>query len=74
MPTFETVAVEKNATAYEKAAFASAVDPSGLHLGYTLLKLRQRDMARIGTLYLNGGTWHGTRVLTTWPAPTVGPT
>jgi CubicO group peptidase (beta-lactamase class C family) len=63
LPAFEPVAVEENAAAYEKAGFAWPVDPSGLHLGYALLKIRPRDMVKIGTLYLNGGTWHGSRVL-----------
>jgi CubicO group peptidase (beta-lactamase class C family) len=62
-PAFEPLNSEENEAAYEKAGFAWPVDPSGLHLGYTLLKFRPRDMAKIGTLYLNGGTWHGSRVL-----------
>jgi CubicO group peptidase (beta-lactamase class C family) len=61
-PAFELLAVEKNLPAYERAGFAWPVDPSGLHVGFGLLKIRPSEMARIGTLYLNGGTWHGSRV------------
>jgi CubicO group peptidase (beta-lactamase class C family) len=62
-PAFEPLAAEENVPAYEKAGFAWPVDPSGLHLGFALLKIRPRDMVKIGTLYLHGGLWHGNRVL-----------
>jgi CubicO group peptidase (beta-lactamase class C family) len=62
-PAFEPVVVEENLPAYEKAGFAWPVDPSGLQVGFALLKIRPRDMAKLGALYLNDGTWHGKRVL-----------
>jgi CubicO group peptidase (beta-lactamase class C family) len=62
-PAFEPLAVEENLSAYERAGFSWPIDPSGLHVGFGLLKIRPRDMAAIGTLYLNGGTWRGNRVL-----------
>jgi CubicO group peptidase (beta-lactamase class C family) len=37
--------------------------PDGAATGGGGLKLRPRDAARFGQLYLNGGTWNGTRVV-----------
>src|SRR5262249_34628009 len=38
-------------------------DPEGHALGYGHLELRPRDLARLGELYLAGGTAHGNRVV-----------
>lgn len=38
-------------------------DPSGITLGGTALSMRPRDMAKLGLLYLNGGTWRGQQIL-----------
>jgi len=38
-------------------------DPEGYALGYGHLELRPRDLARLGELYLAGGTAHGNRVV-----------
>jgi CubicO group peptidase (beta-lactamase class C family) len=48
---------------YEAADFAWPVDPQGIHLGPGGLKLRPRDMAALGSLYLHGGTVNGERVV-----------
>jgi CubicO group peptidase (beta-lactamase class C family) len=38
-------------------------DPQGNATGGTGMRLRPRDAAKFGQLYLNGGTWNGTRIL-----------
>ncbi len=43
--------------------FAWPVDRSGLHLGWGSLKLRPRDLLRLGQLFLGGGEWKGERVV-----------
>jgi CubicO group peptidase (beta-lactamase class C family) len=62
-PAAEPTAVASNLDAYEAAAFAWPVDPQGIHLGPTLLKLRPRDMAALGSLYLHEGRWDGEQVV-----------
>jgi CubicO group peptidase (beta-lactamase class C family) len=49
--------------AYQRAVFAWPVDPQEINLGYALLTLTPRDMLKIGELYLDGGSWHGKRVV-----------
>ena len=43
--------------------FAWSVCPQGYAMGATGLYLRTEDMAKLGILYLNGGMWKGTRVI-----------
>lgn len=38
-------------------------DPQGNTAGHISLKLRSRDMAKLGLLYLNGGLWNRNRIL-----------
>jgi len=38
-------------------------DPQGNATGGTGMRLRPRDAAKFGQLYLNGGTWNGARIL-----------
>jgi CubicO group peptidase (beta-lactamase class C family) len=42
---------------------AWAVDRSGLQDGWNGLRLRPRDLARIGQVFLDDGRWHGTQVV-----------
>jgi CubicO group peptidase (beta-lactamase class C family) len=54
------------------------MDPRGLHLLSWGLRLRPRDMAKLGSLYLNRGRWHGVQVvpqawvLDSWTDPGTG--
>jgi CubicO group peptidase (beta-lactamase class C family) len=48
---------------YEAAGFAWPVDPQGLALGAAHLKLRPRDMTRLGQLFLQGGQWEGKQIV-----------
>jgi CubicO group peptidase (beta-lactamase class C family) len=50
-------------TEYDAAGFAWPVDPQGLHHGWGNLKLRPRDLAALGNLYLHGGTVGGAQVV-----------
>lgn len=54
---------ERNLAAYDAAPLAWPVDPSGRNTGWGFLKLRPRDLLRIGQLYLAGGEWDGERVV-----------
>jgi CubicO group peptidase (beta-lactamase class C family) len=48
---------------YLGAGFAWPVDSAGTHLGWGLVKLTPADLAKVGTLMLNGGTWEGSQIL-----------
>jgi CubicO group peptidase (beta-lactamase class C family) len=48
---------------YDAAGFAWPVDPQGHALGAAHLKLRPRDMTRLGQLFLQGGQWQGKQVV-----------
>ncbi len=54
---------------HRSAGFAWPVDRTGLNLGWGALKLRAQDMARLGQLYLDGGSRAGRQVV---PASWVG--
>jgi CubicO group peptidase (beta-lactamase class C family) len=66
-PSFEpriTVQTTPQALAeYEKAGFAWPIDPQGFHLTESLIKLRPRDMATFGQLFLQAGQWNGRQVV-----------
>jgi CubicO group peptidase (beta-lactamase class C family) len=44
-------------------SFRWLCDPDGVHAGPFGLALTARDMIKIGELWLNGGVWHGRRIL-----------
>jgi CubicO group peptidase (beta-lactamase class C family) len=62
-PAAEPPAALEGLPEYEATDFAWPVDPQGIHLGPGGLKLRPRDMAALGSLYLHGGTVNGERVV-----------
>jgi len=43
--------------------FSWSVCPEGYSMGATGLYLRTEDVVKLGILYLNGGDWNGTRVI-----------
>jgi CubicO group peptidase (beta-lactamase class C family) len=59
-PTFDPQAVPP---AYEKARFAWPIDPQRFHMTEALIKLRPRDMATFGQLFLQAGQWNGRQVV-----------
>ena len=59
-PVFDPHAVPP---AYEKARFAWPIDPQRFHLTEALIKLRPRDMATFGQLFLQAGQWNGRQVV-----------
>lgn len=43
--------------------FGWTVDPTGLHLGFSDLKLTAPDMVKLGQLYLQNGAWEGRQLV-----------
>jgi CubicO group peptidase (beta-lactamase class C family) len=62
-PAAEPVPDDAHLAEYLRAQFAWPVDPQGFHTGYANLKLRPRDMARIGELFLQNGRWRDKQLL-----------
>ncbi len=62
-PAFEKMLDAGNLDAFVAADFAWPVDGSGLHLGWTGLKLRPADQVRIGQMMLDSGKWKGKQVV-----------
>jgi CubicO group peptidase (beta-lactamase class C family) len=63
-PAFEgPVAERDNPVVVSTKSFRWLRDPDGLHAGSYGLALTAADMLKIGELWLNGGVWHGRRIL-----------
>jgi CubicO group peptidase (beta-lactamase class C family) len=63
-PAFEgPIAQRDNPDVVSTNSFRWLRDPDGMHAGSYGLALKARDMIKIGELWLNGGVWHGRRIL-----------
>jgi CubicO group peptidase (beta-lactamase class C family) len=62
-PGSEPPVDEAHRPEYQRAGFAWPVDPQGFHTTGFFLKLRPRDMAIFGQLFLQEGQWNGRQVV-----------
>jgi CubicO group peptidase (beta-lactamase class C family) len=62
-PAWEEVGTSASLRAWEQAGFAWPVDREGNHFGWGYLKLRPRDMLKLGQLYLDAGVWDGEQLV-----------
>jgi CubicO group peptidase (beta-lactamase class C family) len=63
VPAFTPTFGNGNVAGYLRAGFAWPVDPQGHATGHSWLKLRPADLAKIGQLYLDRGTYGGRQVV-----------
>jgi CubicO group peptidase (beta-lactamase class C family) len=62
-PGSEPLFDEAHRPEYQRAGFAWPVDPQGFHTTAFFLKLRPRDMATFGQVFLQNGQWNGQQVV-----------
>ena len=62
-PAAQPEMTPKGEISYRSSDFAWPVDSTGLNLGAGRMKLRPRDMANFGSLFLARGRWHGHQVV-----------
>ena len=63
-PAFQPVVPgAEDLAAYERAEFAWPLDPQGVSTGWDGMKLRPRDMVKLGQLFLDGGRWGSKQVV-----------
>jgi CubicO group peptidase (beta-lactamase class C family) len=66
-PTFRPTHLQepqaKEVAAFQNADFAWPVDPQGISTGWWGIKLRPRDMVKLGQLFLGGGRWGDRQVV-----------
>jgi CubicO group peptidase (beta-lactamase class C family) len=66
-PTFRPTHLQepraKEIAAFENADFAWPVDPQGISTGWWGIKLRPRDMVKLGQLFLGDGRWGDRQVV-----------
>ena len=64
-PASEPPFDEAHAPEYDRAGFAWPIDPQGFQTTGFFLKLRPRDMATFGQLFLQNGQWNGQQIVPT---------
>jgi CubicO group peptidase (beta-lactamase class C family) len=62
-PAAQPLLVPASMAGYEKAGFAWPVDHQGINFGGGFLKMRPRDMVKLGQLYLDVGRWNNTQIV-----------
>jgi CubicO group peptidase (beta-lactamase class C family) len=63
MPALQSATDPARSPEYLHAHFAWPVDPQGFNQAASWLKLRPRDMAAFGQMYLQGGQWQGKQLV-----------
>jgi CubicO group peptidase (beta-lactamase class C family) len=62
-PADQPLADQAHLPEYMRAQFAWPVDPQGFNTGAGWIKLRPRDMARFGQLFLQAGRWQDKQIV-----------